>query len=92
MKNPLAKILILMKIILQTVIHQFEGRAGFGANTLGAIDNVLGQFWHTLYINRGFNSSFVLLLPLFTITIPGYGRGLENQSPLSALNVGMNCN
>lgn len=64
------------------------GGSGGGGSNLGNIDSVFGQFWHTLYINRGFNSSFVFIVPLFTITIPGYGRGLQNQSPLSALNLG----
>lgn len=66
----------------------FEGRAT-GPATMGNLDGMIGQFWQTLYINRGFNSSFVLLLPLFTVTIPGYGRGLEHQTPLSALNIGL---
>lgn len=41
-----------------------------------------------LYIDRTFNSSFALNVPLFTITIPGYGRGLKMQTALAALNVG----
>ncbi|XP_054169296.1 uncharacterized protein LOC128966471 [Oppia nitens] len=61
-----------------------ESRAGGLFN----IGGVISQFWKTVYLNRGFNSSFVLLLPLSTVTIPGYGRGIEHQSPLSALNIG----
>ena len=65
------------------VSDKFEGRFGFGGtggeggNVLGNIDSVFGSFWHTLYINRGFNSSFVFIVPMFTITIPGYGRGMN---------------
>lgn len=46
------------------------------------------EFFHSLYVDRTFNSSFALNVPLFTLTIPGYGRGVKTQSALSALNVG----
>ena len=46
------------------------------------------EFFHSLYVDRTFNSSFALNVPLFTLTIPGYGRGVKTQTALSALNVG----
>ena len=70
--------------------YTMEGRAGGVEPT--NLGTIFSQFWNSLYLNRGFNSSFVLLLPLFTVTIPGYGRGLEHQTPLSALNVGLSVN
>ena len=69
-------------------MHSSEAkpRAGFGVGTGG---NLYNEFWHSLYVDRAFNSSFALNIPLFTITVPGYGRGLKYETPLSALNVGM---
>ena len=59
-------------------------RAGVGAG-----GSLFREFWHSLYVDRtAFNSSFALNVPLFTITVPGYGRGLKYETPLSALNVG----
>jgi hypothetical protein len=58
---------------------------GGGANG----ESLFKEFWHSLYVDRTFNSSFALNVPLFTLTVPGYGRKLRDQTPLSALNVGL---
>ncbi|RWS01649.1 uncharacterized protein B4U79_10666 [Dinothrombium tinctorium] len=50
--------------------------------------DLLKEFLNSLYVDRTFNSSFALNVPLFTVTIPGYGRGLKTKTALSALNVG----
>lgn len=71
---------------LQLKSKSFQQRAGFGASSGG---DLFKEFWHSLYVDRTFNSSFALNIPLFTITVPGYGRGLKYETPLSAINVGM---
>jgi hypothetical protein len=72
---------------LQTPIEpsNSEPRGGGGADG----ESLFKEFWHSLYVDRTFNSSFALNVPLFTLTVPGYGRKLKDQTPLSALNVGL---
>lgn len=73
-------------------LHPFDGPARlgrFGIGGGGTGGDLFREFWHSLYVDRAFNSSFSLNIPLFTITVPGYGRGLKYETPLSALNVGM---
>jgi len=68
-------------------LNQFESIGEQRGDGTGG--SLFEEFWHSLYVDRTFNSSFALNVPLFTITVPGYGRGLKHQTPLSALNVGM---
>ncbi|KAI1287659.1 hypothetical protein HDE_09889 [Halotydeus destructor] len=55
---------------------------------IGEGHDLFKEFLQSLYVDRTFNSSFALNIPLFTLTIPGYGRGVKTQTALSALNVG----
>lgn len=59
-----------------------------GADYLSDGKDLWKEFFNSLYVDRTFNSSFALNVPLFTLTIPGYGRGVKTQTALSALNVG----
>ena len=69
--------------------HGRQGFGGLGSGLGSGGDILFREFWHSLYVDRtSFNSSFALNIPLFTITVPGYGRGLKYETPLAALNVG----
>jgi hypothetical protein len=70
---------------LQTLTDPSNSEPRSGANG----ESLFKEFWHSLYVDRTFNSSFALNVPLFTLTVPGYGRKLKDQTPLSALNVGL---
>jgi hypothetical protein len=53
-----------------------------------AID-LFKEFKDSIYVDRYYNSSFALNIPLFTLTLPGSGRGVHSQAPITALNIGL---
>ncbi|XP_054154266.1 uncharacterized protein LOC128952837 [Oppia nitens] len=72
-----------------TLTGQWAGRqTATNFAGIGNSNDYFSNFWYSLYVDRSFNSSFALNVPLFTITVPGYGRGLKYATPLSAINVG----
>lgn len=47
-----------------------------------------GGIFNALQVDRNFNSSFSLNIPLFTVTIPGHGRNSPGPTKLSSINIG----
>lgn len=50
--------------------------------------NSQGGLFSAMQVDRNFNSSFSLNVPLFTVTIPGHGRNAPGVNKFSAINLG----
>jgi hypothetical protein len=47
------------------------------------------EFKDSIYVDRYYNWSFALNIPLFTLRIAGSGRGVHSEAPITALNIGL---
>ncbi|XP_054163433.1 uncharacterized protein LOC128961242 [Oppia nitens] len=65
-------------------LNEFTGR-----NDEEAL-NLYKEYKDSIYVDRYYNSSFALNIPLFTVTLPGRGRGVHSPGPgsSSTLNIG----
>lgn len=50
--------------------------------------NLYKEYKDSIYVDRYYNSSFALNIPLFTVTLPGRGRGVHSQS-ITTFNMGL---
>jgi len=65
----------------------FRNASIFKPRTTDAID-LYKEYKDSIYVDRYYNSSFALNIPMFTLTLPGKGRGVHSAAPTTALNVG----
>lgn len=56
-----------------TVEHHKHSIVTRAADYISEGKDIWREFFHSLYVDRTFNSSFALNVPLFTLTIPGDG-------------------
>ena len=56
-------------------------------NDQDAID-LYKEYKDSIYVDRYYNSSFALNIPLFTVVLPGRGRGVHSVNSVTTLNMG----
>ena len=56
-------------------------------NDQDAID-LYKEYKDSIYVDRYYNASFAVDIPLFSVTLPGRGRGAHSQNSITTFNVG----
>lgn len=46
------------------------------------------EYKDSIYVDRYYNASFAVDIPLFTVTLPGRGRGTHSQNSITTFNIG----